>query len=88
MFELMKVGERRINMLRQINTRQGFTSKDDTLPQRLFETLPDGPAQGRGVSKQAFTEMRTHYYELLGWDEVTGNPRDGKLSELGLEWAI
>ena len=88
MFELMKVGERRINMLRQINVRQGFSSKDDTLPQRLFEELPDGPAKGRSVDKESFSEMRAQYYELLGWDDVSGNPRDGKLRDLGLEWAI
>lgn len=88
MFELMKVGERRINMLRQINTRQGFSSKDDTLPQRLFEKLPDGPAKGRCVDKDAFAEMRGLYYDLMGWDDITGTPRAGKLRELGLEWAI
>ena len=87
MFELMKVGERRINMLRQINTRQGFSSKDDTLPQRLFEKLPDGPARGRSVDKDGFTRMRGQYYELMGWDDITGNPRAGKLRDLGLEWA-
>jgi len=88
MFELMKVGERRVNMLRQINMRQGFTAKDDVLPERLFEKLPDGPAKGQCVDREAFGKMRTHYYELMGWDEVTGNPRDGKLRDLGLEWAI
>jgi len=88
MFELMKVGERRINMLRQINARQGFTSADDTLPQRLFEKLPDGPAKGKCVDKEAFGQMRAQYYDLMGWDEFTGNPRDGKLRDLGLEWAI
>ena len=88
MFELMKVGERRINMLRQINARQGFTAEDDTLPERLFEKLSDGPAEGRGVSEEAFVGMRAQYYDLLGWDETTGNPRAGKLRDLGLEWAI
>ena len=67
---------------------KGFTSKDDTLPQRLFEELPDGPAKGRCVNKEAFVEMRAQYYDLLGWDDTTGNPRDGKLRDLGLEWAI
>jgi aldehyde:ferredoxin oxidoreductase len=88
MFELMKVGERRVNMLRQINMRQGFTAKDDVLPERLFEELPDGPAKGRCVDREAFGNMRAQYYELMGWNEVTGNPRDGKLRDLGLEWAI
>jgi aldehyde:ferredoxin oxidoreductase len=88
MFELMKVGERRVNMLRQINMRQGFTAKDDVLPERLFEELPDGPAKGRCVDREAFGNMRAQYYELMGWDDVTGNPRAGKLRDLGLEWAI
>ncbi len=88
MFELMKVGERRINMMRQINARQGFSAKDDVLPQRLFEKLPDGPAKGRGVDGEAFVSMRAQYYDLLGWDDVSGNPRDGKLRDLGLEWCI
>lgn len=75
-------------MLRQINGRQGFTAMDDTLPQRLFEKLPDGPAKGKCVDKEAFTEMRIQYYDLMGWDDNTGNPRAGKLRNLGLEWTI
>lgn len=88
MFELIKAGERRINMMRQVNARQGFSAKDDVLPKRLFEKLPDGPAAGRAVDEEAFMQMRAQYYELLGWDDVTGNPRDGKLRDLGLEWSI
>ena len=26
------------------------------------------------------------YYELAGWDKTTGNPKQEKLAELGLEW--
>jgi aldehyde:ferredoxin oxidoreductase len=88
MFELMKVGERRITMLRQINARQGFTADDDTLPKRLFEALPDGPAKNLCVDEKAWPEMKRQYYEFLGWDEKTGNPKEGRLEELGLEWAI
>ena len=88
MFELMKAGERRITMLRQINARQGFTAKDDSLPKRLFEPLPDGPAKGRCVDAKALPEMISQYYELLGWDSETGNPTEGKLKDLGLEWTI
>ncbi len=88
MFELMKVGERRITMLRQINARQGFTAKDDTLPARLFEPLPDGPAEGRAVDSAAWPEMKAMYYEHLGWNPNTGNPEPGRLRELGLDWAV
>jgi aldehyde:ferredoxin oxidoreductase len=88
MFELMKVGERRVTMLRQINARQGFTAADDTLPQRLFEPLPDGPAKGGCVDTDAWPVMVSQYYEFLGWDAQTGNPTEATLRQLGLEWAI
>ncbi len=88
MFELMKTGERRITMLRQINARQGFTAEDDVLPERLFEPLPDGPAKGRCADRDLWPEMRSQYYELLGWDPETGNPEPGRLRELGLDWAV
>ncbi|GAI43832.1 unnamed protein product, partial [marine sediment metagenome] len=35
-FELMKLGERSINMARIFNYREGFTSKDDILPEVFF----------------------------------------------------
>jgi len=88
MFELMKVGERRIAMLRQINARQGFTREDDTLPSRLFEKLPDGPAKGLCVDPKLWLKMKDLYYDLLGWDRKTGNPQESKLHELGLEWTL
>ena len=88
MFELMRVGERRITMLRQINARQGFTAADDKLPERLFQPLPDGPAKGRCADKDAWPAMVNQYYGFLGWNPDTGNPESGRLKELGLEWAV
>ncbi len=86
LWELMKVGERKINMMRQINARRGFTSKNDILPDRLYEPLPDGPAKGACLDREVFPQMLRHYYALMGWDLETGNPTPGKLMELGLEW--
>ncbi len=88
MFELMKAGERRVTMLRQINSRQGFTKEDDILPKRLFDALPDGPAKGRSVDAKEWPVMVEHFYEIMGWDKETGNPKKGKLRELGLDWTI
>ncbi|MCD6395018.1 MAG: aldehyde ferredoxin oxidoreductase family protein [Planctomycetes bacterium] len=88
MWELMKVGQRRINMMRQLNTRRGLTRKDDRLPARLNDPLPDGPAKGRRVDPQAFARMQDEYYDLMGWDNQTGNPTDAILMELGLEWTV
>ncbi len=86
-FELMKVGERRVNMMRQLNAKRGFTRKEDQLPERLFEPLPDGPKKGNHVGHNDFARMLAQYYALMGWDQETGNPSPGKLLELGLEWA-
>ena len=87
-WELLKAGERKTNMMKQINARRGFSSKDDVLPERLFEPLADGPAKGRSVDREVFPEMLKQYYGLMGWDLDTGNPLAGKLMELGLDWAL
>ena len=88
MWELMKGGERKTNMLRQVNARRGFTRKDDVLPERLFEPLLTGPTKGAHVDRAGFSVMQDQYYALMGWDVETGNPTTGKLLELGLEWTI
>ncbi|MBL7142882.1 MAG: aldehyde:ferredoxin oxidoreductase, partial [Phycisphaerae bacterium] len=49
LWELMKVGERRVNMMRQLNAKRGFTREHDRLPERLGKALPDGPAKGKHV---------------------------------------
>jgi aldehyde:ferredoxin oxidoreductase len=87
-FELMKAGERRVNLMRQVNARRGYTREQDRLPQRVFDPLPDGPSQGKHVDPEAFEKMLDDYYAIMGWDPATGNPTPGKLKELGLEWAI
>ncbi|MFC1792554.1 aldehyde ferredoxin oxidoreductase C-terminal domain-containing protein, partial [Planctomycetota bacterium] len=88
LWELMKVGERRVNMMRQVNARRGFTREHDQLPERLGKALPDGPAKGKCVNSEAFAGMLNQYYALMGWDSKTGNPTNAKLLELGLEWTI
>ncbi|MBN2160210.1 MAG: aldehyde ferredoxin oxidoreductase family protein [Spirochaetes bacterium] len=87
-WELMKAGERRITMLRHVNAKRGFDKSQDLLPDRLFEKLPDGPSKGRHVDRDDFARMKDQYYAFMGWDAQTGNPTEGKLMELGLEWAI
>ncbi len=86
MWELMKVGERKINMMKAVNVKRGFTAKDDILPQRLYDPIPDGPSEGACVDRDRFPEMLKEYYGLMGWEPQTGNPTTGKLQELGLDW--
>lgn len=85
---LMKVGERRVNMMRVFNARQGVDVRLDSLPERLFEPLIGGPTEGQKLTKADWSKAKGWYYDLAGWDPQTGNPRLGKLLELGLDWLI
>jgi aldehyde:ferredoxin oxidoreductase len=87
LWELLKVGERTITMARVFNLREGFGRKDDTLPDRLFEPLENGPLQGKAINRGEFEAALTMYYEAMGWDPKEGVPTRGKLAELNLFWA-
>jgi aldehyde:ferredoxin oxidoreductase len=79
---LHAAGERIWNLERLYNLREGFTSKDDTLPKRLMEEpLKSGAAKGRVVN---LAPQKEEYYRYRGWD-TNGVPRKEKLKLLGLE---
>ena len=87
MFELMLVGEKRINMLRAFNARDGATKKADNLPEKLFKPLRgEGPLSGTAVNAGEWEEAIKLYYKISGWDAQTGNPTEAKYAELGLSW--
>lgn len=85
LWEIMKLGERRVNMFRAFNVREGFTPDDDWLPQRMFEPIQSGPLKGSKYSQDELREMRTLYYQMRNWDKE-GKPTLAKLIELDLEW--
>jgi len=88
-FELMQAGERSINMARIFNLREGFTSKDDTLPEVFFHNFKGGPLDGQGaIDKEDFQKALRLRYELMGWGPDSGIPNPAKLIELGLDWLI
>lgn len=79
---IMKIGERIINLERLFNLREGFTSRDDRLPERLTEeALKEGPTKGQVVN---ISEMVSEYYQFRNWDK-DGIPKKEKLKELGLD---
>lgn len=87
-YELMKLGERTINMARLFNIREGFTDLDDTIPEIFFSNFTEGPLKGKGaLKKKDFFEAKKLRYELMGWDDK-GRPRRGKLIELDLDWLV
>jgi aldehyde:ferredoxin oxidoreductase len=74
------------NLSRLFNVREGFTRKDDTLPWRLFEeSSKKGPSKGQVVDRKAFEKMLDEYYDIVGWDRLTGIPTKQKVAELGIE---
>ena len=87
-YELMLVGERRINMMRYFNAREGFTKKDDKLPERMFEPLIGGPTEGLTLDREAHEKAKEFYYELAGWDKETGNPTEATMRKLSLQWLL
>lgn len=85
--ELMKVGERRLNLMRVFNAREGFSRKDDRLPAKFFKPLQgSGPTAGTALDQDEFEQALSLYYEINGWTQ-DGNPTSSKLLDLGISWA-
>ncbi len=84
-FEILKVGERAANLARVFNMREGFTSKDDDMPERFFTPHGSGPLPV-ALDRKAFEKAKQMYYDMMDWPE--GSPSPGKLAELGVAWAI
>jgi aldehyde:ferredoxin oxidoreductase len=87
-FEFMKVGERKVNMQKFFNYLHGIKTEEDSLPQRLYEPLPEGPLEGCKMDRDEMKQAVEDYYEMAGWNLATGRPTNGKLKELDLEWLI
>jgi aldehyde:ferredoxin oxidoreductase len=87
MDEVMKVGERRLHLLRAFNAREGLGKESDTLPKKLFKPLDGaGPTAGVALTPEEFERARHRYYELAGCDPATGHAKKEKLAALGLDW--
>jgi aldehyde:ferredoxin oxidoreductase len=85
LWELMKVGERRLNLLRAFNTREGVGAEADTMPAKMQVPLQGGATDGMSITAQEFEAAKDLYYRMVGWDE-NGHPTPAKLTELALGW--
>ncbi|MHB8278665.1 MAG: aldehyde ferredoxin oxidoreductase family protein [Candidatus Humimicrobiaceae bacterium] len=83
LFELWKLGEKRINMYKLFALREGIASDDDVLPERFFKPIENGPKKGVSINKKEFIEARDLYYKMAGFNEE-GIPSYHKLLELEL----
>jgi aldehyde:ferredoxin oxidoreductase len=87
MEELQQVGERRLNMLRAFNAREGVDREHDKLAEKMFKkALKGGPSDGIAVDKAQFEAALDEYYRQNEWDVETGAPSRSKLEALELGW--
>ena len=67
--ELLTAGERAMTLSRIYNHREGFTERDDLLPEQFTRDMKDGPYRDRlGIEKDGFYAMRSDFYDEMGWD--------------------
>lgn len=82
--DFLRIAGRIETLIRMFNNREGFTRKDDTLPDRtLNEPLPDGPAKGKCIGEANLKRMIDEYYEARGWDSG-GIPTEESLKKYEL----
>lgn len=87
MDDLLEIGERATNMARVFNVREGFSRKDDVLPERLYQGLENGALAGESMPREDFERALSVLYSLKGWDPESGVPTKQRLENLGLDWA-
>lgn len=85
LWELMKVGERRLSLLRAFNAREGVGAEADTMPPKLLVPLQGGKSDGLAITAEEVDAAKALYYGMDGWDE-NGCPTRAKLEELALGW--
>ncbi len=82
--ELMRVGMRRLNLMRVFNAREGFDRQQDKLPKKFFKALKGtGPTAGVAISHEEFEAALDEYYRLAGWTPV-GIPTQATLQRLDI----
>lgn len=82
--DLLSIGEKAVNLGRAFNVREGIRRRDDTLPSRFFKPLVEGLSKGNRFSRDDLERMLDEYYELRGWDKLTGIPNTRKLKAMKL----
>jgi aldehyde:ferredoxin oxidoreductase len=73
---LNEMGERIWNLQRATMVREGRNREDDTLYNSYF--------QEGGINREDFEKAKDSYYEIRGWNVITGIPTKATLSRLGL----
>ena len=84
--EIQLCGQRRTNLMRAYNVREGLTRADDILPQKLFKkALKGGRSDGLLLQQEELETAIDIYYEQAGWDPA-GVPTRVTLESIDLGW--
>jgi aldehyde:ferredoxin oxidoreductase len=87
--ELVRLGERRLNMMRIFNAREGINRNQDQLPVKFYQkSLKGGTTDGWKIDKSEFEAALKEYYRQCGWDMASGEPTRETLGRLGLSWVL
>lgn len=82
--DAMRFGRRTACLLRAFNVRCGIGPDLEKPSKRYGSTPQDGPAKGQDVS-QHWEAMVASWYERVGYDRKSGNPKPELLKSLGLD---
>ncbi len=85
--ELIKVGERVLNLQRLFNVRESLGRKDDMLPERVLSMPESGNFKDEKTCiMKNYDALLDEYYEACGWDVKTGAPTKETLAGLDLDF--
>ena len=76
--DIIKCVERSVTLSRLFNFKHGFTLDDDLPSKRILEPPYDGPAKGISPIDHVKT-MLVEYYQEMGWDPITGKPKENMI---------
>lgn len=80
--KMLKIGERNLNLLKILATREGINREDDYLPNQLKKPLPSGRSKGKNISQKELGEAIDEYYKMRRWSQK--GPTKEKIKELGI----
>jgi len=84
---LGQAAERVYDIEKAYNAREGLRRDDDNPPNDYFERpIWDGPSKGWKLDRDEYEQLKSHFYELKGWDQKTGAPTKEKLEGEGLKY--
>jgi aldehyde:ferredoxin oxidoreductase len=84
--DVLRIGERRLNLLRAFNARESIGREADKLPKKMYQALTGGASDGVALTEVEVEDAKDIYYQMAGWEVSSGRPTRKKLEELELGW--